>query len=122
MDFCKENYIILGKLLQSKNRLVSDEKITNVYLHTWTDDTFGRFNNRTILPNPTTSEIGGFTVDYNNLKLTITSSNISNKSSYALSDENGNLLIAVNTLVDGFEYDNIVFEFKNKNSDIDYTW
>jgi len=114
--------VILGRWLSLRNRLVSENPPTVIRLYVYSNgikynrtDTFGikaGFDAMvipTLIINPTSN------------KITVSSGSLSSSnSSWALTDENDKILLAVNQ--DGTLLDTITFDFNNKRSGVNYKY
>jgi len=112
--------VIIGRMLSRKNRLVTTSPPTTIYLHTYTSEKFGKTDTTKALSGSTSVAITP-TVDVSNKKITISHANLtSSTSSWCITDENDNILIAVNQ--DGTLLNVLTFDFLNKISGINYNY
>ena len=110
------NKVILGKALSNRNRLITSNPPTELYLHTYTTEKFGKNDTTTVLDGGTKVSITP-TVFLAQRKITVSHANLTSATSaYCIADENDNILIAVNQ--DGLLLDEITFSFNNKRTGI----
>jgi hypothetical protein len=109
--------IVLGKALSNKNRLVNENAPSTIYLKVYEDSSFGK-NDRLTAPDATLGALTPtLTIDYTNYKITVTHSELDSEvQSWCLTDENNNILIAVNQ--DGTLLNVVTFDFNNKRTGI----
>ena len=116
--------LILGRYLALKNRLVTENPPTEIRLYTYTDGTtYGRTDTLTlksgydIESSYTTVPV----ISSTDFKITITDVRLlAGKDCWCLTDENDNLLLAVNQ--NAVKLDTITFDFLNKRSEINYNY
>jgi hypothetical protein len=116
--------VIIGKALSKKNRLINDNAPNEIRLYTYSNGfKFGRLDTGKVPSGYDTTlsyQITPNTFPTSNF-FTITSSRLtSDKDSYCLTDENDNILIAVNQ--DGTLLNKITFEFLNKDDNVNYKY
>ena len=113
--------VVVGEALAKRNRLLSNTPPTGLKLYTY--DSGIKFTQ-----NDTTEVLTGWSnidaspsLTIGTYEWSITSANLSSSnSSWALTDENDNILIAVNQ--DGTLLDTVTFDFNNKRSNIKYEY
>lgn len=112
------NTIIFGNKLFRRNSLVTELPPSDIKLYAYTTEVFDRTTTKQI-PSGGTSLTPVMSLDYTNQKLSI-SNNLSSFKSWCLTDENDNILIAVNQ--GDTELNTLVFNFRNKRKDINYNY
>lgn len=115
------NKVILGRYLSLKNRLVSETTPTSFKLYTYNGVKYSRIDTGTVKAGYDTVQTIIPTVDSSNNKISLSHSNLtSGKSAWALTDEDDNVLIAVNQ--DGTLLDTITFDFNEYRSGVNYKY
>ncbi|NOQ50527.1 MAG: hypothetical protein GQ557_02580, partial [Mycoplasmataceae bacterium] len=117
--------LIIGNQLAKRNRLITDNSPTDYYVYIYDTVKFGILDNKVPLDGST---YGGqlvnsshITLDTTNKKITFSSTQLtSSLSSWCITDENRNLLFAVNQ--DGILLDTLTFDFNNKRSETNYNY
>ena len=113
------NKVIIGRWLSRRNRLVNENPPTSIKLYYSTSEKLGRTDTFDIPSTYTNYGTVSPTLSYTNKTITI--NEISSVwTSWALTDENGKVLIGCNQ--DNEQLDTITFDFLNKASDIKYKY
>ena len=114
--------LVLGRWLSLRNRLVSENPPSTIYLATYTNGTtYGRTDTFNVKGGFASYNVATITVSTTNNNIQITNAELtSDLDSYALVDETGKILLAVNQ--DGSRLDTITFDFLNKASGIKYKY
>jgi len=116
--------VVIGRAFTKRNRLINENAPSTIKLFTYSNGfKFGRYENGKrptgydVTANYNISPI----VDKTNLNIDINSSRLTLvKDSYCITDEDYNILIAVNQ--DGIKLDTLTFDFMNKDEKINYKY
>ena len=114
------NNVIIGRALSNKNALINENKPSSIKLYVYDTKTFGKNDNLKVISDGL-EYVPTLVIDYTNNRITVVQANLdATASAWCLTDENDNILIAVNQ--NGTLLDTITFDFLNKRSKINYNY